>query len=293
MTNFLLIFACLGGGWALRRLRALPASTPALLNGWVIYVALPALTLAQLHGLALHRGLAYPIAMGWLLFGLALAAFPLLGKALGWSRSTVGALVLTAGFANTSFVGFPLLAALYGPEALRTGVIVDQLGSFLPLTTAGLAAGGWFSERGLGGRHTLRKLATFPPFVALVLALLLSRTPFPSALLGALVSVGFQLSLDRGALERRRAPVALGLVFKLVLAPLALTLLYVGALGARGRAIEITLLESAMAPMITGSVIAAELGLDAELANLLVAIGIPLSLITVPIWHACLARFAG
>lgn len=44
------------------------------------------------------------------------------------------------------------------------------------------------------------------------------------------------------------------------------------------------MLEAAMAPMITAAVVARELDLDGEIAQLLVGIGIPLSFATVSIW---------
>jgi predicted permease len=40
-----------------------------------------------------------------------------------------------------------------------------------------------------------------------------------------------------------------------------------------------------MASMITSAVVATEFNLDTEMANLMVGIGIPLSLVTVPLWN--------
>jgi predicted permease len=45
-----------------------------------------------------------------------------------------------------------------------------------------------------------------------------------------------------------------------------------------------------MATMITSAVVAAEFNLDTEIANLMVGIGIPISLITVPLWHYFIFR---
>ncbi len=47
---------------------------------------------------------------------------------------------------------------------------------------------------------------------------------------------------------------------------------------------HVTVIESAMATMITAAVVANEFNLDNELTNLMVGIGIPLSLATVPLW---------
>jgi predicted permease len=46
---------------------------------------------------------------------------------------------------------------------------------------------------------------------------------------------------------------------------------------------RITILEAAMAPMITGAIVAKENDLDPELCSLMVGIGIPLSLLSVPL----------
>jgi predicted permease len=48
---------------------------------------------------------------------------------------------------------------------------------------------------------------------------------------------------------------------------------------------EIAVLEAAMAPMITATVLAMEAGLAPNLGALMLGIGIPLSLVTVPLIH--------
>jgi len=88
----------------------------------------------------------------------------------------------------------------------------------------------------------------------------------------ALLSVGFQLRL--GHLAGNVRNLAIGLTFKLVLVPLVLFLLYVPLLGAHGQAIQITLFESAMPPMITAAILATEHDLDPPLATLMVAVGL-------------------
>jgi predicted permease len=65
--------------------------------------------------------------------------------------------------------------------------------------------------------------------------------------------------------------------------------LFVVVMGARGTEIQVTLFEAAMAPMITGSIIAAEYDLDGDLAALMVGVGIPLSFLTLPIWFQLLS----
>ena len=52
------------------------------------------------------------------------------------SRST---LELASGYSNTSFIGFPLISALYGEGLLSIAIICDQT-MFLALSTLGIIA---------------------------------------------------------------------------------------------------------------------------------------------------------
>jgi predicted permease len=77
---------------------------------------------------------------------------------------------------------------------------------------------------------------------------------------------------------------AIGLGFKLVLVPLVLFLLYVPLLGAQGQAIQITLFQAGMPPMITAAILATEHDLDPPLATLMVTVGLMLSFVTLTGW---------
>ena len=89
-------------------------------------------------------------------------------------------------------------------------------------------------------REIAQRIVTFPPLIALVLALALSPVAYPAWLTGmlhrlgdtlaplALVSVGLQLRLDQ--LSGNRVPLGLGLGFKLVVGPLLIALVYFGLL---------------------------------------------------------------
>ena len=101
-------------------------------------------------------------------------------------------------------------------------------------------------------------------------------------IMGALVSVGMQFRV--GALAGNRAPLALGLAYKLVLGPVLVLALYAGALGLRGRVMEVTLFEAGMAPMVGASIVAIQYGLNPPLVSLTVGVGTVLSFVTLPAW---------
>lgn len=116
----------------------MPVNTPAVLNSFIIHVSLPALVLLSVHSLKISGDIGLMAAMGWIIFALSAAFFRLIGRWLDLPRRTVGALILTGGLCNTSYVGLPMIEAYYGHLGLASGIIVDQLGSFLVMARLGL-----------------------------------------------------------------------------------------------------------------------------------------------------------
>lgn len=298
MNNLLLLILCFIVGMVLHRFKRMPDNAPATLNSFITHVSLPALTLLYIHGVKISSAVFLTALMAWLVFGFSALFFYYLGRFLALPRATVGTLILLGGLGNTSFFGLPMVEAFYGQTGITTAIVADLLGSFFVLSILGISVAGIYAAERPSAALIVKRIAVFPPFIALLLALLLIPTNYPDWLtellhrLGdtlaplALLSVGLQLRLGDFAAHRRN--VLLGLSFKLLLAPLAIYLLYVQLLGARGEAMQITIFEAAMPPMITAAIIAAEHHLDAKLANLMVAIGLLISFVSLTIWYALL-----
>src|SRR5690606_2352111 len=104
-----------------------------------------------------------------------------------------------------------------------------------------------------------------PPTVVVMLErLALTLVPL------ALIAVGFQLKVSTDVLKRKWKPLMLGLSFKLFLMPAFFLVLYIYVLSVNNLSVRATVIEAAMASMITGAVVAEEFGLDTEIANLMV-----------------------
>jgi malate permease and related proteins len=298
MGNLALLTACLLLGIGLRASGRLPESAHTTLNALIVQVALPALVLLHLHDINLTPDIARGVAMAWVMFGMAVVFFVAAGRVLGLSRATVGGLILTAGLANTSFVGVPMIEAYFGRHNVGLGLMIDQLGTYLILATLGVYIAARFSGEHFTPRAIVKKICTFPPLLAVVVALLLRDMPYPewlSSLLArlgdlvaplALLSVGYQLRLAAFAGNKRN--LGLGLVFKLVLAPAVLTILFVNAVDMEAEPMRIALFEAAMPPMIGGAIIAAEHKLNPPLLALMVGVGIPVSFLTLAVWREIL-----
>ena len=296
MDNYILLVACFVVGMLLRRSGRLPDNAHAALNGFIIHVSLPALTLLYVHHLRADSTLLFPIAMAWVMFGAGFLFFRLIGRLTGLPAVTVGALTLTGSLANTSFIGLPMIETFYGTQGLALGILIDQMGTYLVLSTVGIFVAAMYGQRGhMTAKAIVRKVLTFAPFLALVLAVLLIPVTYPKwleTLLGrlgatlvplALVSVGYQVQWS--AIRGKATELGLGLAFKLVIAPMLIMLLFAALFGARGEVIQITIFEAAMAPQIGAAIVAVEHDLDPPLVTLMVGIGIPLSFVTLPVWY--------
>ena len=219
MDNFILLVACFVFGMLLRRSGRLPDNAHAALNGFVIHVSLPALTLLYVHNLRIDASLLFPVAMAWIMFGVGFVFFKFVGRMTALPAGTVGALTLTGSLANTSFIGLPMIETFYGPQGLGLGIRIDQAGTYLVLSTLGILAAALYGQgAGVSVRSVARKVLTFAPFIAFLAALLLIPVAYPKwfdALLHrlgatlvplALVSVGYQIqwSARSGQAERTR-----------------------------------------------------------------------------------------
>lgn len=294
MHEIALIFACLCIGVALRWSGRLPDTASKAMGGWVINVALPAAAIRNVHGLTLKSDWWLAAATPWIGALLAIAVLVPLCRRLGWSRERQGALVLVAGWGNTSFVGLPMIAAFAGTQWLGLGLVIDLFGSYLCLSTLGLTVAMIASDGRLDWRVVGKRIATFPPFLAILLALATNHLERPAWLISivstladtltplALAAVGYALRLDR--MSGRLAALGVGLVWRLAIAPVALVLLYIALGAAKDPVAKVAMLEMAMPPMLGASIIAMDHGLEPDLVALVIGIGVPLSLLTAWGW---------
>jgi predicted permease len=285
-------------GLALQFLPAFPKEKVARLGkNYLIYLALPALALLHIPPLQLNWNLLLAPSSAWFTFLLSWVFFAFLGTRLGWDKRSTGCLILVSGLGNTSFLGFPILELLYGKEALPTAFLIDQGGSFLLVSTLGVYIGSRYGDGGRSVLQVFQKMMLFPPFLLLLATLVMSyfRLSLPDLILPwlqgigtsmapiAMAVIGLTLSLDRKWTQNKYLWYGLG--YRLLLAPACVWLLYGLFLPSDSLTLKVFVLESGMAPMISGALLAMEFGLQPRLATLLAGLGIPLCGITLLLWQ--------
>ena len=289
MLPVLGLLAC---GVVAARTRALPPGTATAIDRIVIVLALPGLVLARVPMLDLDASTLVPLGVVWGQFALLVGLVALAARLLRWSRTVTGTMLLCVPLGNTSFLGFPAVQALLGDQHLPYAIVYDQLGTFLAVATWGtFVAARWGDAEDPRPRDVVRRIVTFPAFVALVVALVARWTGLPgpvlavAELLGAMLvpltmlSIGLRLRLPHPS---SLSTLSVGLGLRLVVAPAAVAGVALLA-GAGGIAWEASILESAMPPMVTAGIIAIDAGLDERLATALTGGGVLVALVTLPV----------
>lgn len=286
----MLIFLAMFIGYFFKRTQIFEEEVAIGLNKFVLYISLPALILLQISQLRFTFEIFIPVIVSW---GVMItSALIVLGfaKIMAFSKEITGMLMLVAVLTNSSFLGLPIIQSYYGVEAIPYIMIYDQLGVFLALATYGTFVTAYYSATSKVTPSIIAyKIVTFPPLIALVVALLLNGITFPHTIESilhslsatviplALVAVGLQLQFKLPNHELK--PLGIALLIKLIVAPLiALLICYMFAWDTL--AAKVSILEAAMAPMITAGAMASMAGLAPRLSSATIGYGVLLSFFT-------------
>lgn len=297
MAKIILIFLCLITGIIIRRFKILEESAANVLNKILIYLSLPALAILYIPKIEIKSDIIFPVAVMWIVFFGSVGFIIIMRKIFKWDNFTTGSLIMTSGLCNSSFVGFPVLLAFFGEEGLKAGVIIDQSGSFFVLATAGVITSSIFSKSKFSVNEIIKSIIIYPPFIGFVIGLILRilkihhseiteeifmKLGSPIFVL-ALISVGMQLRL--GSLKNYYKEISIGLFYKLLIAPFIIFVLYFIIFKQTSLTVQVSLIESAMPPMVMGAIMASSYNLNPKLSNLMVGVGIPLSALTLAFWY--------
>ncbi|BFU78980.1 AEC family transporter [Arcobacter sp. 15-2] len=293
MGTFIFILFLMLLGYTLKKLKIFPEQTSQVLNLFIIYISLPAIIINEVPKITFSSEIMIPVFIAWVTTILGAISILVFSKLFKLNRNTTGALLLVAVLGNTSFIGIPMVSHYFGTEGLPYVIIYDQMGTFLALSTYGAVVVAIYSDNGgakVSVQNVLKKIFKFPPFISLLIAFALNGIEFNAdvskalSTLGntliplALISVGYNLQLKIP--KKDISPFILGIVNKLILLP-TFAFIIVHIFDFEGFITDITLLESAMGPMITAGVVASMAGLAPKLVSSILGYGIFISIATI------------
>jgi predicted permease len=300
-----IVAATAAGAIAHRRRPRLAEQAARRLMDAILWVLLPIVAFFNMAALELTVEIGAGIAFAYAGLVVTMALAWVVGaRVLGLSRRATGALIVSAGLANTGYLGLPFNAVTLGFEALPEAVAYDVLVSGVALVTIGFSIGAAFGteEKGAGGRlraFLLRNPALWATAAGLLAPDVLAPEPAVDAsrlLVVATVPIGFFAvgvalagEATTGADGRRSLPARLD---RAVAAAAGLKLLVIPAvvLGLSALVIRVPdpyLIQAAMPTGVNTLVIAHAYGLDRRIAagaiawttTIVVAVGVAAELL--------------
>ncbi len=251
-----------------------PSRVVGWMNTYIIYLAMPSIILLKIPALSFDSQMLIPAGFAWAWAAIGCILMLCISRIFKFPKPLEGAVILLTVLGNTSFLGYPMVQAYFSDEVLNYAIIYDQVGSFLMLSTVGVVIISLYSPSSSGNTvsllSVLKKVLSFPPFIALLVAAMLPKQPFAVdlamtlTLLGstlmpvALVVIGLQFQPQ--LLPEHRVPLGAAVTTKMILAPM-LAYAALNCLNTSEAVMQATIFESAMPSMITPGIMAIQAGL--------------------------------
>jgi Predicted permeases len=271
-------------GKLLRHFGVFKEEQEKVLINYVMYFALPILAFKTGHQVKLGAEVIKVSLLAWASIVLCMLVAYIIARLYKLSDKDLRTFLLVSSFGNTAFLGYPYASSYFGQEGLQIAIIYDNLGSFLMVSFLGVMVA--------SGKPDLRKVLLFPPFLGLVFGFVFKGIPLHPSLDKALNFVAHStlpvilfalgLSLNLSGIRDHLNLSLLAILIKVSVSVFAASLV--------GRfmelspiAFKVSLLESAMPPMMFSAVLALKYNLNPNLAFASVGLGMVLSFLYVPV----------
>jgi auxin efflux carrier (AEC) len=265
----------------------------AVVNNVIIYFAMPALIFRAVHQSHISIGLLMFPLVGNLVMLANMALAYVAARAIKLHNSLLGAVVLVATIGNTGFLGYPLTIELFGMNSLVKSVFFDLFSTVIFMFTVGILVAGKFGKAE-GRVNVLKEVSTFPPLIAILIAIVLHGVNLPgfldkaiSFMAGAaipLIMISIGLALEISEVKNYKRELTIISLLKLIMAPIFAILLSI-AFGFSRTDLAINLLEASMPTFLFSYIIGQRYGLDIDFIPAAVVVTTMLSMATIPVWQ--------
>lgn len=226
-----------------------------------------------------------------MLAGLVSVGF---GRLLKFTKATLVSMFLLSSFGNTLFIGIPIVQALYNdPKFISEVIFYDAIATATPMALFAPFVVALASEQKPSLSQNIKKMLTFPPFVALMLGFLCKFVSLPEFIFepirlfgGAATPVAlFAIGLGLGfnAIKTSYKSTVIVVCSKMLLAPF----LFIGALKLFGFEFSpsavVAVFESSMPTMTLAGAMIMKAKLDTNLAVSAIAFGVLFAFVSMPL----------
>lgn len=287
------LFFILFSGYIAKRIGLIPQNQSIIFIDFVIAVALPAMVFNTIYHVQINTELIFIMILGLAstVIGAILATF--LAYVLKFNKTTIVCICLLAMFGNTIFVGLPIVQGFLGDAVTNKIILYDQFTTSIPLAITAPFILSFADANSPKITQIIKKVIRFPPFIALISALLLKNIPIPhfvfeplkilsnSVTPVALFAVGLGLSFK--GIKRAWKGSLIVILGKMILPPL----LYILTIEILGISLNkdwlIGALLCSMPPMVSTVAMVMKARLDATLAVSSITLGLVFTALISPL----------
>ncbi len=265
-----------------------------MLTRVVYYLLLPALILQATWKSALPENFSSIIFIAAICVIVPFLLIYAYGRWRKLTAPTLGAILIAGSFPNTTYMGIPILGALFGEWTRNLIIAYDQMSCTPLILTLGVTA----ASR-LGNHQKIeppyKALSKVPALWAGLMGLILFQFDLPIPVLinstldilasavSPIMLIALGMALELKKLDRQSLEIANVLaLMQLLCVPLCAYLL-AQSLGMSGEILQAITLEAAMPPMIFGLVLCDRFGLDSHFYARIVTYATALSLVSLPL----------
>lgn len=301
MSAFLILFQIItyiGIGFAVRRTKLVSGTFRADLSRFILYVSLPAFLLHNMNfsfSKELMNASLDMVLLSLLCYAIVLGLSSLFGKTRLVPAHEMAPYRYTMSFSNTGFLGYPIIAALLGQEAVFLAAMFNLTFDLLQWTYGVriFEKGSAFKFRHLLNPAIIAILSGFVMFVLglrfpqliqdLIASLGGTATPLSMVTTGLIIA-----EFDLKDLIKGVKPLFVSF-YRLIFLPLLICLVLYLA-GLRGLKLAVPVLLFGMPAAASGPIIALNYGGDFQMTSRLLCITTILSALTIPLIEAVVKR---
>ena len=301
VTLFLIVIV----GYVAGKLGYMGGEFDRKLSSLVVDITCPALILSStMSGKLPDRELILP------LLGISFITYLMLTAVAVWfprflthRKEREGVVGFALMFGNVGFIGYPIVASIFGPEAVFYAAVLNVVNTFFVFTVGAMRIKGDFSGTAQRGQHNKRKqlfnkkVVFGSPMIAAYLAMLVvvlridnipDLVSKPLTMIGsdtvpaALLIIGSSMSRLSPRMMLGNRTVYATTVFRLFLIPLAFYYLFT-ALGFAPLVVNINTVIIAMPVATYGTILCLKYGCDTTLITEVTFITTLLSVLTIPL----------
>lgn len=284
-------------GYGVKKIGLIKEEHSKLLNIVIVDITLPAFVISHLMGRELNGEMfVTPAVLYGVSFVTVIISY-IICQLLKFNSKLTFAVVLTASFANTGFLGYPIVEALFkgNPQAVPTAVIIDQLGMQLLLYISAPIIGGLLVKEKEGEKITLKSILLIfasPVMIASILGIIFHKYTLPDCIMqtcdhlsGAtvpLVMLSIGLRIHPKETPKYVIPALIVLILKMIMQPILMHW-GVGLLVQEKFIIDVATIQMGLSPAMVTSILIDKYNGDTNFACAAIFVCTMLTVISVPI----------